>query len=306
MMKLLSANFFSMLHTKRLWLGAVFMAGFAGIEIWSRHRLVSQGFADANLDESILSFAPLIFVLLPIICGLFINTDYHDGTIRNKLTVGRSRSSVYIANLLIVWLVEIFYAAIHFVVVLVGGIGLTFNNLADTLLRGGLLLLTIAALAAIATFIATLITGRYALVLCALIAIGMMFGSQMMNSMLESPDTTPDYRDVTIITDEDGNTWYEYFDSEGNKYADPDDIPMVPNPGYVHEPLRTIMRKYNDVSPGGQLWEIVQRGHVEWDIEKQERVELVTPVWQLVLYSVLLIVGFTLLGLGIFKRKDLK
>ena len=133
-----------------------------------------------------------------------------------------------------------------------------------------------------------------------------MFGSQMMNSMLESPDTTPDYRDVTIITDEDGNTRYEYFDSEGNKYADPDDIPMVPNPGYVHEPLRTIMRKYNDVSPGGQLWEIVQRGHVEWDIEKQERVELVTPVWQLLLYSVLLIVGFTLLGLGIFKRKDLK
>lgn len=107
-MKLLSANFYSMLHTKRLWLGAAFMAGLAGIEIYAKRRYMSQGFADAALDECILSFAPMLFILLPIVCGLFINTDYHDGTIRNKITVGRSRGSVYIANLLIVWLVEIF------------------------------------------------------------------------------------------------------------------------------------------------------------------------------------------------------
>ena len=50
MRKLLSANFFSMVHTKRFWLGAIFMAGFAGIDVWSRHRLVSQGFADATID----------------------------------------------------------------------------------------------------------------------------------------------------------------------------------------------------------------------------------------------------------------
>ena len=45
---------------------------------------------------------------------------------------------------------------------------------------------------------------------------------------------------------------------------------------------------------------------MEWDIEKQERVELAAPAWELALYSVLLIAGFTLLGLMIFKRKDLK
>ena len=306
MMKLLSANFYSMLHTKRLWLGAAFMAGLAGIEIYAKRRYMSQGFADAALDECILSFAPMLFILLPIVCGLFINTDYHDGTIRNKITVGRSRGSVYIANLLIVWLVEIFYTVVHVVVVLVGGIGIKFDDLSDVVFRSGLLLLTIAALAAVAAFIATIVTGRYALVLCALLAIGLMFGSQMMNDMLANPDMTADYEQVLMVTDEDGNMQYEFYDHEGNKYTDPDDLPMVPNPGYVREPLRSIMRKYNDVSPGGQLWEIVQRGHVEWDIEKQERVELVTPVWQLVLFSVRLIVGFTLLGLGIFKRKDLK
>lgn len=305
-MKLLSANFFSMLHTKRLWLGAAFMAGFAGIEIWSRQSLAREGFVSETLDECILSFAPTLFILLPIVCGLFINTDYHDGTIRNKIAVGRTRSSVYIANLLIVWLVELFYTVIPLPIVLIGGIGLGFDNLPSVIVRSGLLLLCIAALAAIATFIATLITNRYALVLCALLAIGMMFGSQMINGMLESPDTMPDYKDVVMMTDEDGNMSYEYTDSEGNVFTDPDDVPMVPNPNYIREPLRSILRTYNNVSPGGQLWEIVQQGHEEWDVKTQGVVTLETPYWQLALYSVCVTAGFTLLGLLLFRRKDLK
>lgn len=306
MMKLLSANFFSMLHTKRLWLGAAFMAFFAGMDIFTFRREIARGIKDLTLDDHILSFAPMIFILLPIVCGLYINTDYHDGTIRNKITVGRTRSSVYISNLLTVWMVEIFYTVIHVVVVLIGGIGIGFDNLPSVALRSALLLLAIAALAAIATFIATIMTGRYALVLCALLAIGMMFGSQIINQMLESPDTMPDYNDVVMMTDKDGNMSYQYTDSEGKVYTDPDDIPMVPNPNYIREPLRSILRTYNNVSPGGQLWEIIQRGHVEWDIETQQQVVHETPYWQLTLYSVCVTAGFTVLGLLLFRRKDLK
>lgn len=307
MMKLLSADFFSMLHTKRLWLGAIFMAGFAGIEMFTLRRELAQGlYKDLTLDDPILSFAPMVFILLPIVCGLFINTDYHDGTIRNKITVGRSRSSVYISNLLIVWLVELFYAVIHVVAVLVGGIGIGFSSLSSVALRSGLLLLAIAALAAIATFIATIMTGRYALVLCALIAIGMMFGSQTINDLLTSPDTVPDYESVIMMTDEDGNMTYQFTDHEGNVITDSDDIPMVPNPRYIREPLRSILRTYNNVSPGGQLWEIIQRGHAEWNVEAQQQVTLETPYWQLALYSLCVTAGFTALGLALFQRKDLK
>lgn len=306
-MKLLSADFFSMLHTKRLWLGAAIMAGFAGINIFTLRRDMAQGFyRDLTLDDHILSFTPVLFILLPIVCGLFINTDYHDGTIRNKITVGRTRSSVYLANLLTVWMVEIFYTVIPIVVMLIGGIGIGFEDLPSALTRGALLLLTIAALAAIATFIATVMTGRYALVLCALIALGMMFGSQIINQMLESPDTVPDYQDVVMLTDADGNMSYQFTDHDGNVYTDPDDIPTVPNPNYIREPLRSILRTYNNVSPGGQLWEIVQQGHVEWDVEAQQQVVNETPYWQLALYSVCVTVGFTALGLILFRRKDLK
>lgn len=307
MMKLLSADFFAMLHTKRLWLGAAIMAGFAGIDIFTLRRDMAQGFyRDLTLDNHILSFTPVLFILLPIVCGLFINTDYHDGTIRNKITVGRTRSSVYLANLLTVWMVEIFYTVIPIVVMLIGGIGIGFEDLPSALTRGALLLLTIAALAAIATFIATVMTGRYALVLCALIALGMMFGSQIINQMLESPDTVPDYQDVVMLTDADGNMSYQFTDHDGNVYTDPDDIPTVPNPNYIREPLRSILRTYNNVSPGGQLWEIVQQGHNEWDVEAQQQVVNETPYWQLTLYSVCVTVGFTALGLILFRRKDLK
>lgn len=307
MMKLLSANFFSMLHTKRLWLGAAFMAGFAGIEMYALRREMIGASRDLTLDDPILSFASLLFILLPIVCGLFINTDYHDGTIRNKITVGRTRSSVYIVNLLTVWMVEIFYTVIHVAVVLIGGVGIGFDNLPSVALRSALLLLTIAALAAIATFIATVMTGRYALVLCALIAIGMMFGSQTINEMMTSPDMIPDIEDIVYITDENGMMTPIYTDREGNTHDyDDGDIPMRPNPYYVREPLRSILRTYNNVSPGGQIWEIINRGHEEWDIETQQQVVHETPYWQLALYSVCVTAGFTALGLLLFRRKDLK
>lgn len=307
MMKLLSADFFAMLHTKRLWLGAIFMAGFAGVNVYSIQREISQGF-DISLDNITLGFSAMLFILLPIVCGLFINTDYHDGTIRNKITVGRSRGSVYLSNLLIVWLVELFYAAIHITVVLIGGIGVGFEDLPGVLTRGGLLLLTIAALAAIATFMATLMTGRYALVLCALIALGLMFGSQTINDMLESPDTMADIKEVTYTTldDESGMMAPSFVDSQGNVYDDTQDIPTVPNPNYIREPLRSVLRAYNNVSPGGQLWEIMQQGHNDWDVEAQTYIAVETPYWQLALSSVCVAVGFTVLGLILFRRKDLK
>ena len=306
MRKLLSANYARLGRSVWFWLGAAFMAGLGGIEIYSRQRLARDGFAGATLDDPILSFAPPLFLLLPIVGGLFINTDYHDGTIRNKITVGRARTAVCFANLLIVWLAGIFYTVIHLAVVLIGGIGLSFDNIPSVFVRSGLLLLSIMAIAAIAAFIATIITGRYALLLCAFTAIGMMFGSQMINGMLETTDTIPDYKDVVMISDDDGHVRYEYYDHDGNRYEDPDDIPMVPNPGYVREPLRSVLRGYNNVSPGGQLWEIIGRGHREWDVEKREYRSIETPYWQMALCSLCVTAGFTLLGLALFQRKDLK
>lgn len=305
MMKLLSANFFSMIRSKRFWLGCVFMAGFAGLNIWSRQRQAGEGL-DLAIDSEIMSFAPLLFLILPCLCGLYINTDYHDGTIRNKLTVGRSRTAVYLSNFIIVYAVGLFYSALYVGTTLIGGIGLDVKDPLEVLISSGMMLLTILALTAVSVFLATMIANRYVLSLCAVLAIGMMFGSAMINDMLESPDTMPDIEVVSYSVGEDGMMIPKYVDSRGNEYTMDDDIPMVPNPNYIDEPLRTILRKYNDVSPGGQIWEIMNEGHTDWDKEAQTQVLEQTPYWQLALYSLCVTAGSTVLGTALFRRKDLK
>ena len=42
-----------------------------------------------------LIFAAAVFI------GVFVGTEYSDGTLRNKLIIGHSRSSIYISNLIV-------------------------------------------------------------------------------------------------------------------------------------------------------------------------------------------------------------
>ena len=52
------------------------------------------------LDVQYLNILPLAGIFFAIIISLFLGTEYSDGTIRNKFTVGHSRTAVYMANLL--------------------------------------------------------------------------------------------------------------------------------------------------------------------------------------------------------------
>ena len=96
--KLLSANFYAMFRSKRFWLGLFMVAAMAVymvVDINKMKRLAGE------LDDGVFQSAILLFILLPALGALFINTDYHDGTIRNKLTVGHTRVAVYLSNLLV-------------------------------------------------------------------------------------------------------------------------------------------------------------------------------------------------------------
>ncbi|WP_322173067.1 ABC transporter permease [Acutalibacter caecimuris] len=304
MRKLLSANFFALSHSKRFWLGGAVLVVAAALDVLGLYKMQAHGEA-VSLDNTIVSCAPWQFILLPCLCGLFINTDYNDGTIRNKLAVGHSRTAVYMSNFITVYAMELFYMALALSTIFLVGIGLPVDEPGHVAQGLGVLLLSILALTAISVFLATLIANRSALVVCAMVGLALMFGGQIINGILENPKMVADYGGVVFVTDEEGEQKMQYLDREGNP-IDAEDIPMVRNPHYVEEPQRTMLRQFNEMHPGGQLWEIMWNGHREYNEDGSEAIVVQTPRWLLATYALAVTALFTGAGILLFRRKDLK
>lgn len=297
--KLLSANFYAMFRSKRFWLGLFMVAAMAVymvVDINKMKRLAGE------LDDGVFQSAILLFILLPALGALFINTDYHDGTIRNKLTVGHTRVAVYLSNLLVNCAAGAIYIAAYEIIYLLVGFPFlgSLSRPQAFLVKLGMLSLVLLSLTAIFTLLATMITNRSVLLYCALLGMGLVLAAQMVNSRLASPEMIDDYGGVSYTTNEDGTVTTQYLDKDGNPIK-PEDIPRVPNPSYVKEPMRSFLRTVNSIQPGGQLVEILEDGHEEPDGSKPQ-----TPYWQLAAYALTMSLAFTGAGILLFRRKDLK
>lgn len=302
MIKLLSADFWAMVRAKRFWLGALMMALTGVYTVIDINRMKTVAQFEGKLDSGAFQFAILLFLLLPALGSLFINTDYHDGTIRNKLTVGRTRVQVYLSNLILSFAVGLFYTAVYEAVYLLVGFPVlgALSQPGEVLGKLLMFLLVFLSLSALFTLLATLITNRSVLLICVFMAFSLIFCSQFINGWLANPEMIDDYNGVSYTSNEDGTITAEYLDKNGNP-IDPEDIPRVPNPRYVKEPMRTVLRTVNNIQPGGQLVELVENGHFEPDGTKAQ-----TPFWQLALYAGGLALASTALGLVLFRHKDLK
>lgn len=75
----------------------------------------------SQLNWYFLSTLPITSAFCSVFSGLFLGTEYSDGTIRNKLMVGYTRKEIYCANLVAVFLANVFvYFAGCLVVAVVG------------------------------------------------------------------------------------------------------------------------------------------------------------------------------------------
>ena len=100
MAKLLRANF------SRLWKSRIFYVGlaftvllniFLVIDGWHSGKL---GYPEPLEDVLFQNFIIIGFVSA-VVVGMFLGTEYSDGTIRNKIAVGHTRASIYLANLIV-------------------------------------------------------------------------------------------------------------------------------------------------------------------------------------------------------------
>ena len=100
MRKLLSANCSRLFRNKLFWLGTVAMLAF-GIYLPVSHYASMQKYTfPMYIDMGFFASGVFLMVIMAVFGGLFLGTEYSDGTIRNKLIIGQKRPVIYFANLI--------------------------------------------------------------------------------------------------------------------------------------------------------------------------------------------------------------
>ena len=96
MRKLMRANFY------RLWKSRVFWICVAASFLISAAFLLAKQYPSQempSLDEMYLQIFPMLPLIHGVFAGLFLGTEYQDGTLRNKVTVGHTRGEIYLSFL---------------------------------------------------------------------------------------------------------------------------------------------------------------------------------------------------------------
>lgn len=103
MSQLLSAGFTRLIKSRLFWAGNILMVGFFTFLLFSNFRSMNAHPDFYQYTGDSLLFAPfqIIGIFASCFTGLFLGTEYSDGTLRNKLIVGKSRSQVYLTNLIL-------------------------------------------------------------------------------------------------------------------------------------------------------------------------------------------------------------
>ncbi len=272
MNKLLNANFARLKKDKAFWAGMMFMFAAGGFGVMMK--LINDPTATA--DQLALIFPVLIGIVSAAFCSLFIGTEYGDGTIRNKIIVGHTRSAVYLSNFVTCSAAGIFMCLSY--IAAVAAFGLPLLGLSETRLGAvGILLLVafmmVIACTALLTLLGMLNQNKAAsAVICILFIVALLVLTTFIKARLEAPEFY------------DG---YVFTDSLGNAAAEP-----VRNPQYLEGTKREVYQFFLDFLPTGQAVEI----SAQW-----------TPhLWQMLLYSLFITLASTVCGVLCFRKKDLK
>lgn len=284
MRNLLSANFMRLRKSGVFWLGMAFMFGMGIVASFTRYREmhdVSDYFP--NCEEILFAGSPFMAIAAAAFVGLFLGTEYSDGTIRNKLTAGHSRTVVYLSSLIVSYIATALLHLAFLLAVVVVGFPLVGNlgtPVPALLALTGVSLLTVLALSSIFVTLAMLVTKKaVACVSALLLGFAMMMAAMTINFRLSEPEFHPSYTAYTSSDADSGSVQLQ----EAN---------MTPNPRYLQGTQRAVYAFLNDFLPVNQLLQISEQS-------------LTSPVL-LPVYSLVIFAGCTVCGIAVFRRKDLK
>lgn len=281
MLNLLSANFKRMKKDKIFILGTIFMFGTGIFMPLINYFFVKKLGHPAYLDDGFFVCAPIIGIILSILCGLFIGADYSDGTLRNKIIVGQKRWAIYLSNLITCIIAGFIMCLAIFIPYLSIGIPLLgfFEGEIKTVLLFFLCTFLLAiSYAAIYTLI-TMLTSNKAVsaIICVTTAFLFIMAGSSLNGQLQKTEM-PDSRYTVSAEEKAQPDENQLRDAQNNRYK-------------LQGTKREVYRFLYDFIPGGQATQLFMSYKISW---------------QLGLYSVITAVGTTVIGLLFFQKKDLK
>lgn len=286
MNKLLSAEFVRLFKSLIFKLGAVVSAGFGIFAVlvrWLDIKKNAEIYAQLSIEYSNadgLIFAGGIYIefVIAVFIGIFVGTEYSDGTIRNKLTVGHTRGSIYLSKLIVCAAADIMMHILYILVVLaMGKVFLDGTAMeAAQILRFAVVSTTaVLALTALLLLFSMSIQNKAAgAVVCLLSVLIMMFATMSIQQRLEAPE----YYDG-----------YSYVDEETGKAIT---VEKEKNPNFLTGMKRDVYEFLNNVIPFSQLYQIA--------MNNDDNLGLIA------VYDCAIIVITTGAGAAVFRRKNLK
>lgn len=274
--KLLSAYFFRLERNRIFWAEIGVTAVLSAFIVFANYSPKVQALETRlYLDDVFFTMYQLLGFVLAAGISLIVGTEYSDGTIRNKLIVGSTRTQVYFSNLIASAVPSCLVLIIHGVVTYTAGYFIfgSFQMPIEQVLTALLCaLLTTLVYSGLFVSIAMNCSNKsVTAVVSLLLVLGLVYLASAAGNFLAEPEMT---FDGTIIT------------VDGVQFRN-----SIPNPAYVTGFQRTLYEFIYDLLPTGQLLQIYNQ-----DFARSER-------WPLL--SMALFAAVTITGLLLFCRKDL-
>lgn len=283
MRNLLSANFLRLRKSGLFWglLGVMFALGtaFTLQRFWEQVTYAEFGVLH-YIDEAFFNYAMIIGILMAVFIPLFFGAEYNDGGFRNKLAVGHSRLSVYLAHTITAAAVAILFCLAYILAALAVGVPLLNGGLERPLpifllnLVGSLILA--AAYSALFTLVTLNVRQKaVSAVACILGTLVIIFSSFYVRARLSEPET-----------------WFNYGTGETGEIT----MLEYPNDRYLRGAERAVYEFIYDFLPMTQSMQY-------YSSYSKER----TPQTQrMIAYAALFSTLSTAAGAALFRKKDLK
>ena len=289
MRNLISANFNRLFKSHLFWILAAATLIYSA---WATYDGAKKLVADAEHYFSAVSerfcfdHGPVVLMILPVFISLYIGTEFSDGTMRNKITVGNRRGKIYLADFLAAAGGSLVICAAWHIGALsaLPVLGVWEIGIAGWLLSVIKSMLFCAAFSAVLCLVSHIVTNKAAVAIIEImLALAMILAGSLLYNLLMEPETVSS--GVEIIADDDGNTVMK-------------PISPHPNADYIAEPGRTACKRVLNALPSGQA--ILLANIADSDVEQLDMQAYSFCA------SACIIAACTALGAAAFGRKDLK